>query len=494
MSIQFAGSRSTGDRRRRRLVTNGDESRVDASQLDGDGAEIESQLVASEAAAPWVPVTEMRIWIYTALIGLLAGGLAFVLIRPVPFRPELVPLADHLLAGPRPLLVIFAQTLFLALSAQLGMLIGWYRARCRLDFGGRYLVWPWAVGLFAVAAFCVATDAHTAFGALAERSEWLPWRVGTVVWLLPCCIAALPITLLLDRDMRNSRSSLFVLRTAVTLWLAGAWLELYQPELQAQAWYTLARLLIPVFASTTLFVGLWHHARVVAYVCPDPPELEQRSAWSLLLAGCGWLVSRLVFRTGRNAADVDDEEAAKPKRRSRRKTDVEEATAKRKRKPAAKRAPARTRTRTRPADGEEVEESAYDESESTDEAAEQQAVQTGASAGDEHEEWAEEPEDVPARPTAAESANSGRFTQQHQAHASSVPAPHSRRQQPAWQPEAEIAEAAAPATNESEDESDEDRQFQLDSGMSADQMKGMSKRQKRDMKKQLRDQERTRGR
>ena len=52
ISMQFAGSSSTGGRRRRRLVVNGDGTGVDMVPIDGDGAEIESQLVASAAAAP----------------------------------------------------------------------------------------------------------------------------------------------------------------------------------------------------------------------------------------------------------------------------------------------------------------------------------------------------------------------------------------------------------------------------------------------------------
>ena len=176
MTIQFAGSSSTGDRRRRRLAVNGDDSDVDSSLMDGDAGTIESQLVASAAAAPWVPVSERRIWIYASIIGLILAGLTFVLARPIPFRPSLTPLADHLLAGSRPVLVVVVQTAFLVLSTQLGMLISWYRSQCKLDFAGRYRVWPWAVGLFSLGTFCEATDIHQIFGHLIARRDLFIWR------------------------------------------------------------------------------------------------------------------------------------------------------------------------------------------------------------------------------------------------------------------------------------------------------------------------------
>ena len=510
MPIQFAGSSSTGDRRRRRLAVNGDATDVDPSLLEGDGSEIESQLVASHAAAPWVPVTELRIWIYVAMIGLLLGGLAFAHVRPLAFRAELTPLADHLFAGSRPVLLVVVQTVFLTLSAQLGLLIGWYRSRGRLDFGGRYRVWQWAVGLFGVVAFCAATNVHQTIGQIAGQSAGLQWRGHIVAWLLPVCAAALPISLLLDRDMRNSRSSLMTYRLSVGCWLASACLEIYQSELSSRAWFDVVRQLLPVFASAALFVGLWLHARIVAYVCPDPPELDEQSAWSLMLAAGGWIAGRMVFWRNRNAATAEaEDDDSKPKRR-RKKLETEEAATKRKRKlPAKKPAAPRTRTRVKPAEDESDSTSDVSASEDLDSSGDANGYsdepydkpaqrETSLSydesnhdeSGNDEEQW--DPEPKADRTSNLNTKSNGRITQVHQNHGSSVPAPHSRRQSP--HQSAAPAEEASNPYEESSDESDEDRQFQLDSGMTADQMKGLSKRQKRDLKKQIRDQERARGR
>ena len=519
MTIQFAGSSSTGDRRRRRLAVNGDGSDVDSSLLDGDAGTIESQLVASAAAAPWVPVSERRIWIYASIIGLILAGLTFVLARPIPFRPALTPLADHLLAGSRPVLVVVVQTAFLVLSTQLGMLISWYRSQCKLDFAGRYRVWPWAVGLFSLGTFCEATDIHQIFGHLIARRDLFIWRGETVSWLLPLCVAALPIAILVDRDVRNNRSSLITLRLSGLLWLTAACLEIYQSEFSSFAWFGLVRQVVPIYASSTLFLGLWLQARIVAYVCPDPPEIEERSAGAVIFAAAVWLVGRLKFpkRAQALATSDEEEEEAKPKRRRKKAeepTDIDEpTTVKRKRKaPAKKPTTTRTRSRIKPVELEETEESeefteetGYEESESTNEYAEDSSAESleetssvdepvedqepQAEEQYEQESWEEEPvEPVNSRASASKSKGNGRFTQIDQPQKFKVPAPHVSQPEPVAQRASE--EQASNPYETSNDESDEDRQFQLDSGMSPDQMKGLSKRQKRELKKQLRDQQR----
>ena len=190
MAIQFVGSKSLEDRRRRRLAVH-----CDAVSLENSSSEevtrsgrVESELVESEAAAPWVPVHEWRIWTYGVMVGLLLIAASFSLMRPSSFRPELAPLSNHLLQGSRPVLAAVIQTLFWFLCAQLAILIAWYRVQCKLDFGGRYRVWPWAAGSFGLAAFCSATHAHVLFGEIISQGEWLHWRGAIVAWLLPTCV------------------------------------------------------------------------------------------------------------------------------------------------------------------------------------------------------------------------------------------------------------------------------------------------------------------
>ncbi|WP_010588513.1 hypothetical protein [Schlesneria paludicola] len=502
MAVQFAGSSSTGNRRRRRLAANGDVAGVDTPQVDGEGTQFESQLVASEAACPWVPVSEARIWIYSAALMVFLAVLAFATIRSDLFPAQLSPLTATLFSGESPAAVTQTQFVLLGLAAQLAALITWYRARCMLDFAGRYRVWPWAVGLCAIAAFCQATGTHRAIGAIVAQAALIPWRGHTVAWLLPLCVISLPLTLFLDRDTRKNPSSVWMLRISESLWLLEACLELYQPELRGQLWYASTYLLVPLFASAALFVGLWQHARLVAYICPDPPVLDEQSAWSLGLSVCRWLGRRFVlWKRTSTGADAEDDDEDKPKRRRKKATTDEAAATKKKRKPAAKRAStARTRTRVKSADEEDAVDDAGEVAEEQDltsaDETEQAASDESTSWEEAEEQWEEEAVEEPPEPPAppSKSKGSNRVTQVHQPH--SAPAPHARWQAEPEEEEAPVQEEPASSSySDSNDEEEDDGQsYQGDTELTAEQMRGLSKRQKRDLKKQLRDQERSRKR
>lgn len=508
--MQFAGASSTGGRRRRRLVVSADGTGVDALPIDGDGTEIESQLVASSAAAPWVPASEMRIWIYAGVIGLLLTLLSTAVVRPLPLPADLDRLAQHLLTGSQPRLLTVVQTLLLGLSTQMCLLITWYRSQCTLDFAGRYRVWPWAVGLLGIATFCAATNLHQAVGEVVSQKDWLVWRPHTVAWALPFCLLSLPIGLLLDRDMRHSRSSFYTLRLSSIQWMLVALGELYQSELQSYFWFHPVRQLLPIFASATLFIGLWLHARIVAYVCPDPPTAKERGAASTLLAGVRkllagirWLTSFRLTRKIQSVPEPEDEEVTKPKRRRKKAVEEvveeeaeEEAPIKRKRKAPARKTTSRTRTRTKLTEPEEIEpseevseESSYEEAESDYSTDESAASPYEESPYEEQEQWEQEVEETLPEP---EPVRSNRRTQVHNAHPAATPAPHSR-QEPDWEEEAEPVEQSAPVESESNDQSEDDESDDT-SGAGGDQLKGLSKRQRRELKKQQRDRERTRGR
>lgn len=484
MSIQFAGSKSADDRRRRRLVVNADDPGADgttgAEGLPGSG--VSSELVKSAAAAPWVPVSEFRLWTYAVLIGLAISGAAFALATPISVRPELVPLTKHLLEGDRPALAVLIQTTICFLCAQLSLLIGWYRAQCKLDFRGLYRVWPWTAAVFGAAAICLATNAHGFAGQIVESSRLLQWRPSVVAWLLPLTLAASPLIVLIDRDVRRSRSSLYTLRMAWILLLASAGLELCAVDLADQSWAVRARIIVPLFAVATLFVGLWLHARVVAYICPDPPEAATTSAVSQLMAVFGWMAARLAWKRAPKVVEAE----VKPKRgRKKATTDEEEETAapKRKRKTPAKRV---TKPRTRKVAEPEEEEVEEEEQESSYSDESTEAADSSYSYDEETEEsneWEEEEATPPPK-----SANRSKEE------SSPVPPPYSGAQKFAnnsnsaknnWkEPE--------PAANDSDDdeESDDSDSESGESNGGPDPLKGLTKRQKRELRRQNKDQQR----
>ncbi len=491
MSIQFAGSKSQDDRRRRRLVVNADDPGADGT-VAGEGLSggVASELVASAAAAPWVPVYEWRIWTYAALIGLVITGAAVALAMPLAFRPELAPLTQHLLRGERPMLAVLIQTTFCFLSGQLAILIAWYRAQCKLDFRGRYRVWPWAALSFMIAAACSATNSHALLGQMLEQSELIPWRPRIVAWLFPATLAALPLVLLLDRDVRRSRSSLFTLRVSWGLALATACLELFAEDLQSQEWAAPARIILPMFVTATVFVGLWLHARTVAYVCPDPPEANEVAAaaqvlvalrWAL--AALGWMGSRLVWR--RKVKEPVAEPETKPKRgRKKATTDEEESAApKRKRKAPAKRASkprARKVTEVEEEEVEEVEEeqeTGYDyESDTASDTYETESEESAA----ESNEWEDaepEPEPEPPPPPVRSNRDSKPAAQQSSGNSQYS----SGKKSSGWE-EPEPEPEASSSEDDEDGGDDGDASLRRDGG--EDPLKGLSKRQKRELRRQ----------
>lgn len=470
MSIQFAGSKSLDDRRRRRLVVNADdqdaEGAIGEEGLSGSG--VTSELVASSAAAPWVPVYEWRIWTYAALIGLGLIGAAFALARPMAFRPELAPLTRHLLQGDRPVLAVLIQTTFCFLAAQLAILIGWYRVQCKLDFRGHYRVWPWVTVALVIAAISSATDAHGLLGQIVARSGLLTWRADVISWLLPASLSALPLVVLLDRDVRRSRSSLYTLRATWFLAVVSAWLELFAVDLRTIPWAVSARVILPMFVMATLFVGLWFHARTVAYVCPDPPEVSESTARSQLLAGWRWLIAWFPRRGVASAAETAEE---KPKRSRKKAADEEDedSAPKRKRRAPAKRT---TKPRTRPKAVEVEEEEVEDEEQETDESDDSSDGYENSSDETESNEWEEEvAEDAPSPSHSNRGSNP-------------APQPAAKKPGNGWE---------EPEQSDEESEADEDADdaiLRRDSGMTAEQMKGLSKRQKRELRRQQRTQRR----
>ena len=487
MAIQFVGSKSLEDRRRRRLAVH-----CDAVSLENSSSEevtrsgrVESELVESEAAAPWVPVHEWRIWTYGVMVGLLLIAASFSLMRPSSFRPELAPLSNHLLQGSRPVLAAVIQTLFWFLCAQLAILIAWYRVQCKLDFGGRYRVWPWAAGSFGLAAFCSATHAHVLFGEIISQGEWLHWRGAIVAWLLPTCVVALPLTLLIDRDVRRGRSTLYTLRVAWFLGLSTAGLELFAPDLDRQIWFHAVRSIVPLFSVATLFLGLWLHARVVAYVCPDPPDYDgPRSVTQFLGVGrwCIALIRRLflVFSWRRrvsSAATTDDSET-KPKRRTRKTIESAEVSVLKPKRKVTVRKAVKPR---KPVEIVDQLEDETDEDESINEDSDE-------SSGRENS-WDEDENEAAARPARSSRSGNSKFSDSQSRtsvsdYAAEAPTPKNR-----VQPQRSVAEPDSDSENTESD--DTDTSYRIDEGMTADQMRGLSKRQKRELRQKLKDQQRT---
>ncbi len=481
MSVQFAGSRSPDDRRRRRLAVAGDVPGLEAETDGGGLGRLRERLGAIPAASPWLPretwkrsLIAAAFWIGLSLVG-------FMLVRPIAPHPQLAPAMDHLALGSRPVLSVYTEILLWTFAGQFAALVGWYRSQSELDFRGRYRLWAWAALVLTVWGFCAGTEVHTAIAAIAgPRLRWPLWRAETVVWLVPAALAGLSVWWMADRDMRRCRLGVNLLRAAgVTLFASGI-AHLIQADFASSNWFPAALLLSHYLGAGLLMTALWVQAWYVAYVSADPPEAAEPVDWrgrSIAMLGA----ARILWPFRKRAAAVAE---TKPKRRTKKKTDEEEedeeTAPKRRRKAAAKpKRVSKPRTRVKP-EPEEVEEEEYAEEETWEETDETTASDDEwteeSESYESYEEEAEEEVEPPPPPvrTAAKSPPP-----------SNKPAPAPPKREP-------VQEASRDDEDEEEDNGAYYRVDGAEGG--SDPYKGLSKRQRRELRKQAKDQQRGNGR
>lgn len=458
------------ERRRRRLAVNGDGTGTETA----DPGEEKSlpDCVAAElcAASPWIPLSRWKLW---SLAGLLLTGLiavAAMVYQTPAFRPELVPALDPLFRGEEPKLVVYLETMFWTLSGQLALLVGWHRSRSRLDFRGRYRVWPWAAAVMFFAGLCAATNLHIGLGAVIDELGVYEQYRPQIGWMLPAICVMLPLWMLMDRDVRRSLASLILLRIALLTFLSGVFVGLYGKSWIDKSIVPLAQQACGLFGSAFLMLALWVQGWYVAYVTPDPPAATPFRLPSFKLNLFGWLFGWMGWLFKRRAAVAE----AAPKKRKK----PEEGTAtKRKRKTK------RTPTKRRPKVMEEEEEVAEEEEEEVSEESEEQYEdEETESAEDEYDEQDEDEEEEtrPSRVTAPAKSNA------------SMSQPRTQDNRFAAQSAAKPTNNAASSSSDQDDDDDEEgdgETWRVD-GPSQEQLKGLSKKQRRAMIKQHRDQQR----
>lgn len=456
------------ERRRRRLAVDGNSAGADSSDLGAEKLLPDNIPAELCAASPWIPRSLWKLWTLTCLLisGLVAVG-AMVFYTPT-FRPELAPALDPLFRGEQPKLVTYLETIFWTLSGQLALLVGWHRACSRLDFRGRYRVWPWAAAAMFGCGLCVATNLHVGLGSVIDQLGLLQNYLPRIGWMLPALCLMLPLGILMDRDVRRSWASIILLRTTLMVLFAGIVVELSTPSWIDKAVMPIIELVCGLGGSALLMLAMWVQGWHVAYVTPDPP-VAPPYRWPRLSFGIfrifgifGWMIG-LVFGLFRRRASA----AATPRRRKKAE---ETGTTKRKRKTKkpARRSRAKVVEEEEAEEGEDVAEEEAEESEEYDE----------ESAEAEEESYEEEEESPRGRVTAPAA---GKSYSQH--------AP-SRSDQVVPKPHANFAASNQQSHDDEDDESDDGESGRGD-GPPAEQLKGLSKRQRRALIKQYRDQQRS---
>lgn len=469
------GSRIQDDRRRRRLAVSADATPEVQDGVLGGVALLRARQVDLPAASPLLP--RHPGWRVLVLSGFWASLilLAGLLIRPFPPHPQLAPAINHLVDGPRPVLQVYADILLWNLAAHLAGLIGWFRSQSQLDFRGRYRLWAWPVLVFVVMGFCAGTDIHTAIGAVAgPRLRWPVWRAELMIWMVPCMMAGLSIWWIVGHDVRRSRWNAALLRCALMVLLVTGTGWLYHQDLAHWPWFTGALVAGQFFGMGLLITGLWLHAHYVAYVCADPPAPEQPTRWTLPRLNWGAVLQWLFRRRAQVPADSSEDKAR------RKKGDDGPVATRRSRKSSTK-TKRTTRSRSRPRVEDETTEEQEELAEPDEACSEEDEL------ADESDE-SEQEEDRSSTSVTKVTGGGSPATVQPRGSGSSM---HSSVKQP---PPSQPSQPAVQRQDEDDEEEDADQdqpQYRFDGAHGGvDPFKGLSKRQRRELKRQMREQQR----
>ena len=185
---------------------------------------------------------------------------------------------------------------------------------------------------------------------------------------------------------------------------------------------------------------------------------------------------------------MEDEAVAKPKRRTRKTVDAEEdAAQKRKRKTPVKRASKpRIRTKVVEEEDEETEDDSY--ADETNESSDAYETESSSQADNDWEEAESEVESAPpARQNRPISLNAPIPAVQ-----AKKPATPSSQERPAQPVRSSQPQSANDDESDSDDDESEDgdTSYRVDDGLTADQLRGLSKRQKRELRQKFKDQQR----
>ncbi len=183
-------------------------------------------------------------------------------------------------------LATFFSTLMLLWAGQLALLIFWYRRKSRNDFHGRYRSWLWAGVTLQLFLMFVATGAQHPFSEYMQQHYPLAIpRYDLLCWLVPIATVSLSLFRLLGLDMRPCRSS------RALMWVAGiaaivAGSSLLLDGFLPARWQDLLQVGSATLCHLALASSLLLHARFVIHVNNEaPPGSRRPSVWSRLRDG-----------------------------------------------------------------------------------------------------------------------------------------------------------------------------------------------------------------
>jgi hypothetical protein len=289
MAMRFAGARWLDERRRRRLAVDQETPGTSESATSAEGGETSQVKPSRPANLSLRTVVPQSAWVVLAWSLLLLGACDAV-IAAAWYQdrvPEMVRVAHKSVFGvDSPYAATWTTSALLVVSAQLALVIGWVRSHCLTDFDGRYRSWTRVAISWLVIAGIVGTGAHQAISQVlvAQFGFEGVWQREVLAWLLPLAALGASVVLVMDGEMKTSRSARLLLWFSTAIAVAGLVLVL-EPTLIDEAvierfphMLAFLKLAAMVSAPALMVVSMGVFLRHVVHVSPEPaPRRKWRS-------------------------------------------------------------------------------------------------------------------------------------------------------------------------------------------------------------------------
>jgi len=174
----------------------------------------------------------------------------------------------------------------LLVAAQLAVVIGWVRGHCLTDFDGRYRAWTRVAISWLVIAGVVGTGAHQSISQvlLVQFGFESVWQREVLAWLLPLAALVSSVAWVMDGEMKTSRTARLLLWLSTATAVAGLALVLEPTLINAEVLelfpqlVAFLKLAAMVSAPALLVVSMGVFLRHVVHVSPEPaPRRKRRS-------------------------------------------------------------------------------------------------------------------------------------------------------------------------------------------------------------------------
>lgn len=277
MSTGFAGSRSMDERRRRRLAS---ESSETLDNLGDDSANATNARTHRFAAGqyPLRSVIFPKRWklslYYLPVLLCFSGLIAGDFYRP-EFSSTESALSNYLSLKQSPL-SLFLTGALLFFSGQMALLIAALRTQSLHDFSGRHRLWKWIAGGLFLFALCTTTQLHQVWGNTVIEIGLFDWGTHTQIlaWLVPAVVTGLTVSLMTCLEMRGDRAGLNLTIIAIASYVTSLTILLTGNILPWENHHHLIEAGILYFGHLSLFTGLLLHTHHLLYQSVDLPRKE----------------------------------------------------------------------------------------------------------------------------------------------------------------------------------------------------------------------------